>query len=102
MTPKEKNIDEEVLNRIAKAVRDASFSLDLRNTKITNETLGAIAGRLNVLTSLQNLDITDCYRVTDLTPLSTLTSLRSLNLTGCDRIADLSPSLLSVRSRNLT
>jgi internalin A len=55
------------------------------------------------LTSLQELHLSGCSQLSDFSPLANLTSLQGLNLSGCSQLSDLSPlaNLTSLQGLNL-
>jgi internalin A len=98
MTPEEAY--EEALRRIREAERTGAVKLDL-----SGRALNRLPPALARLTSLQSLNLSGCWQLTDLSPLASLTKLQSLELSGCEQLSgELSPlaSLTSLQTLNLS
>src|SRR5208337_4158868 len=106
MTPEEEAY-EEALRHIRHAEETGALELDLSGWE--GEELGLVIltrlpPELADLTSLQSLNLSRWYQLSDLSPLAHLTTLQSLSLALCEKLSDLSPlaSLTSLQSLNLS
>jgi internalin A len=100
MTPAEEAY-EEALRRIRQAKDTGAIELDLSGL----ETLNQLPPELERLTLLRSLDLSRCFKLSDLAPLANLTSLQSLDLSRCAWLSgDLSPltSLTSLQTLDLS
>jgi internalin A len=83
----EENAYKEALRRIREAEETGAVELDFRGLSFNG-----LPPELERLTWLQSLDLGDCEKLRDLTPLAKLTSLQSLDLHRCgDLCCNLTP-----------
>ena len=80
------NVSKEKIIKLIEKNQNHLKSLDLSNTNVDNDFLNTLANSK----SLHTLDLTGCYRVTDVSALGKCESLHTLDLTGCYRVTNVS------------
>lgn len=92
-------VDDLEINKLAESFPNI-VHLSLNNAKITRDSVDSISKMVH----LENLNLTDCSQLTDISFVRNFQKITSLNLSGCSLIADFSPlkDLQSLTTLNLS